>query len=142
MNIHEKIISKRKIVSSYLSKQIPKNKLLINTAIVCGIVGTAFAGIPAAGGKPAVDALSTSWQFLCIGASVFTLIATVATTLRNNYDTTSKISKAQICNAKLEMLELLLAEGLIETKQAIERYGEYVADIAFIEETAMDADSK
>lgn len=135
----DKINSKRKQVQDFILRQGPRNKLLINVAIICGIMGTALAGIPAIGGTAAIDGIKSVtqtqlpiWQILCIGAALSTMAATIATSLRSNHDTTNRLTKAQACDAKLEMLELLLTSNQIDMKQAIEKYGEYSAEVAFI----------
>src|SRR5688500_11063884 len=135
----EKIISKRNIVHAFIVKHERRNKVLINVAIICGVVGTALAGIPAIGGQGALDSIKAAahpplqfCQILRIGASVATMVATRATTLRSNHDVSSRLAKAQACEAKLEMLELLVTSKQIDTKQAMEKYGEYCADIGFI----------
>lgn len=135
----KKVATKRQQVGAYIRKQEPRNKLLINVAIICGIAGTAFAGIPAVGGTAAIDGIKSVtqpnlpiWQILCIGAALSTMVATIATSFRSNHDTTNKIAKAQVCNAKLEMLELLMLNNQIDMKQAIEKYGEYCSEIAFL----------
>ena len=135
----QKIMAKRNLVHSFVEKHEPRNRLLINVAIICGIAGTALAGIPAIGGTAAIDSIKAAaqpqlpvWQILCIGAALATMAATVATSLRSNHDTGNKLAKAQACEAKLEMLELLLLSSQIDTKHAIEKYGEYSAEVAFI----------
>jgi hypothetical protein len=135
----QKINAKRSLVHDFVAKHEPRNKLLINIAIICGIAGTALAGIPAIGGSAAIDGIKAVtqpqlpvWQILCIGAALATLTATVATSLRSSHDTGNKLAKAQACQAKLEMLELLILNNQIETKHAIEKYGEYAAEVAFI----------
>jgi hypothetical protein len=135
----QKIIAKRNLVHAFVSRHEPRNRLLINIAIICGIAGTALAGIPAIGGTAAIDGIKSVtqpqlpvWQILCIGAALATMAATVATSLRSNHDTSNKLAKAQACEAKLEMLELLLLNHQIDTKHAIEKYGEYSSDVAFI----------
>jgi hypothetical protein len=137
--LSDKITAKRNQVQEFISKQGPKNRWLMNVAVVGGIAGTAFAGIPAIGGTAAIEGIKSVtqpqlpvWQFLCIGAALCTLAATIATSLRNNFDTANKLSKAQICAAKLEMLDLLVRTKQIEMKQAIEKYGECAAEVAFI----------
>ncbi len=134
-----KINSKRKRVHDFIERHEPRNRMLINVAIICGIVGTALAGIPAIGGNGAINGIKAVaqtqlpiWQIICIGAAVSTMVATIATSLRNNHDITNKLSKAQVCEAKLEMLELLLLSNQIDLKQAVEKYGEYSAEVAFI----------
>lgn len=135
----QKIIAKRDRVRAFVAKHGPRNRVLLNVAIICGIAGTAFAGIPAIGGAAAIEGIKSVtqpqlpvWQFLCIGAALSTMVATVATSLRSNHDTGTKLAKAQVCEAKLEMLELLLINNQIDTKQAIEKYGEYSAEVAFM----------
>ena len=135
----EKINAKRNLVRAFVEKQEPRNKLMVNVAIICGIAGTALAGIPAIGGTAAIDGIKAVtqpqlpvWQILCIGAALATMAATIATSLRSNHDTANKLSKAQACEAKLEMLELLISNNQIDAKHAIEKYGEYASEIAFI----------
>jgi arginine exporter protein ArgO len=137
-----KIIAKREQVQHFISKQGPRNRRMLNIAIVCGILGTGLAGIPAIGGQETIDTLKAAtnpgipvWQILCIGAALSTMAATLATTVMTNHDSANKLSKAQVSKAKLEMLELLIKSDQIEQKQAIEKYGEYAADVAFIPET-------
>ena len=135
----QKIISKRDRIHAFVVKHEPRNKVLINVAIICGIAGTALAGIPAIGGNAAIEGIKSVtqpglpiWQLLCIGASVSTLAATIATSLRSNHDISNRLAKAQACEAKLEMLELMVSNQQIELNKAIEKYGEYSADVAFI----------
>lgn len=137
----KKIGAKRSKVRAFTAKHGPKNKRLLNVSIFCGVVGTALAGIPAIGGNAAIDTIKNAtqpglpvWQFLCIGAALMTMAATIATSMRSNHDTGNKLAKAQVCDAKLEMLELLLLNNQIDSKQAIEKYGEYSTEVAFIEE--------
>ncbi len=134
-----KIIAKREQVERFISKHGPQNRRLLNIAIVCGILGTGLAGIPAIGGQETIDTLKAAtnpgipvWQILCIGASFSTMAATIATTILTKQDTANQVSKAQVGKAKLEMLELLVRSNQIDEKQAIEKYGEYSADVAFI----------
>ena len=136
----QKITEKRERVRAFALKHGPKNKLLLNVSIFCGVIGTALAGIPAVGGTDAIDTIKEItqpglpiWQFLCIGAALMTMAATIATSVRNNHDIANKLAKAQVCDAKLEMLELLLQNDQIDTKQAIEKYGEYSTEISFID---------
>lgn len=136
----EKIGAKRGKVRAFCAEHGPKNKMLLNVSIICGVAGTAFAGIPAVGGTAAIDAIKSAtqpglpvWQFLCIGAALMTMAATIATSLRSNHDTGNKLAKAQVCEAKLEMLELLLMNNQIDTKEGIEKYGEYATEVAFID---------
>jgi hypothetical protein len=112
---------------------------MINIAIICGIAGTAFAGIPAVGGSAAIDSLKAAtqpnlpiWQILCIGAALSTMVATIATSLRSNHDISGKLTKAQSCCVRLEMLELLMISEKIDLREAIEKYSEYAAEVSFI----------
>src|SRR5688500_10119482 len=134
-----KINTKRDKVHNFVVKHSPRNKRLINMSIFCGIAGTALAGRPAIGVSAAIDSIKAMtqpqipvWQMLCIGAALATRTATIATSLRSNHDMGNKLAKAQVCEAKLEMLELLLLNNQIDIKQAIEKYGEYSAEVAFI----------
>lgn len=69
---------------------------------------------------------------MCIGASIFTLTATVATSLRSNHNLDGKLSKAQVCVTKLEILEMQLSGGHLSEQQAIEKYQEYITEVAFL----------
>lgn len=134
-----KVRSRRSQVAAYIRKQEPRNRLLLNMAVLCGIAGTTLAGIPAIGGTSAINGIKSVtetrlpiWQILCIGAALCTMLATIATTWRNNHDTANKLARAQVIEAKMEVLELSLESGQIDLKQALDRYSEYNADIVFI----------
>ena len=75
---------------------------------------SALAGIPAVDGTSAIDSIKevtqpglSVWQFLCIGAALTTRAATISTSIRSNQNTANRVAKAQVCDAKLEMLELI-----------------------------------
>jgi hypothetical protein len=53
---------KRNQVLAFISKQGPKNKWLMNVAIIGGIIGTALAGIPAIAGTAAIDGIKSVTQ--------------------------------------------------------------------------------
>ena len=138
-----KIRNRRLSLQHYIQREEPRNKRLLNIAIICGILATLLTGVPALGGEKAIKEIKSKtnpvipvWQIMCIGASVCTSIATAATTYKNSYDTSNKIAKAQVCDSKLEILEILLADGQIENRQAIEKYGDYVSEVSFIPNTA------
>ena len=135
----KKVSARRAQVEAYIRKIEPRNRRLINLAIICGIAGTAFAGVPAVGGSSAIESLKAAtqpnlpiWQILCIGAALCTMIATIATSLRSNHETGGKLARAQACCARLEMLELLMISEKIELKEAIEKYGDFSADVSFL----------
>ena len=139
-----KVRNRRIGLQRYIRTEEPKNKRLLNIAIVCGILATLLTGIPALGGEKAIKQIKSQtnpvipvWQIMCIGASVCTSIATAATSYKNSHDTSNKIAKAQVCDSKLEMLELLLETRQIENKQAIEKYGEYVSEVSFVPNAAV-----
>src|SRR4051812_3550222 len=96
-----KVRTRRSQVQAYIRKQEPRNRLLLNIAVICGIAGTTFAGIPAIGGNAAINGIKSVtatplpvWQILCIGAALCTMAATIATNWRNIHDTANKLAKA------------------------------------------------
>lgn len=132
MNLQEKIEAKRREVQLFIAKHSPRQNLMARLALVFGVLATVLAGIPALGGKAALEALKVSWQPLCVAASSSSLIATLVGLLRGNSELPQQLSIAKVCDAKLEILAMQLAEGHIEGKDALSRFGEYTAELSFL----------
>ena len=138
-NILNKVKEKRSLLKRYIFRQKPINRWLVNITIICGIFAATMTGIPAVGGEGAIKAIKSEtdfsipvWQVLCIGATLCSIAATSATAVKNGFDTSNNLAKAQTCDARLEILELLLETDQIEQKEAIQKYGDYTAEITFL----------
>jgi MFS family permease len=131
---------KRQHVEAFLAAAVPRKRRLMNVTIVAGALAAALTAAPAAGGQPfttwmttAMGLTSPSWRLLCGAASIFSIMATLATQLLKSNNLEERITRAQGCRAKLEVLEIGLASGQVDTARATAEYLQCVQDAAFIE---------
>jgi MFS family permease len=136
----ETIRQKRRHVEAFLATAVPRKRRLLNITIVAGALAAALTAAPAAGGQPfttwmtaAMGLTSPSWRLLCGVASVCSILATVTTQLLKSNNLEERITRAQGCRAKLEVLEIGLAAGQIEPQRATAEYLQCVQESAFIE---------
>ncbi len=133
-----KLHDKRRRITAFVSKFEPRGARLTNLGIICGAIATALTAAPAIGGIRLTEALgeagpnSPSWRILCGAATLFSLIATIATNLFKSHDIASRLARAQACNAKLEGIELLAELKQVSLKEATARYEKCIPDVSFI----------
>jgi MFS family permease len=137
-----RIRKKRGDLEAFLSSAQPRKRRLLNTTIVGGSLAAALTAGPAVGGPSftafltgALGLTSPSWRLLCAAASVSSIAATVATQLLKSNHVEENVARAQGCRAKLEVLDLGLAMGQIDAKQAAAEYLKCVEDSAFLTES-------
>ena len=137
-----RIRDKRLQLERFLSAARPRKRRLINTTIVGGSIAAVLTAAPALGGQPltawltgALGLTSPSWRILCAAASVCSVTATVATQLLKSHNMEEHVTRAQGCRAKLEVLEVGLALGQLDIRQATTEYLKCVEDAAFLEES-------
>jgi MFS family permease len=137
-----RIRQKRGDLDAFLSSAQPRKRRLLNTTIVGGSLAAALTAGPAVGGPSftafltgALGLTSPSWRLLCAAASVSSIAATVATQLLKSNHVEENVVRAQGCRAKLEVLDLGLAMGQIDAKQAAAEYLKCVEDSAFLTES-------
>ena len=137
-----RIRDKRLQLERFLSAARPRKRRLINTTIVGGSIAAVLTAAPALGGQPltawltgALGLTSPSWRILCAAASVCSVTATVATQLLKSHNMEEHVTRAQGCRAKLEVLEVGLALGQLDIRQATAEYLKCVEDAAFLEES-------
>ncbi|TQV86420.1 hypothetical protein [Aliikangiella coralliicola] len=135
----KRINDKRSEIEQYLSRTRPRNRRLVNTAIICSAVAAALTAGPAFGGKTftawltgTLGLTSPVWQLMCIGAAVCSLGATITTNMSKSDETASKILRAQTCDAKLEGLETLIEMEQIDAAKASSLYTQYLPEVSFI----------
>lgn len=140
--IMTRIRDKRLQLERFLSAARPRKRRLINTTIVGGSIAAVLTAAPALGGQPltawltgALGLTSPSWRILCAAASVCSVTATVATQLLKSHNMEEHVTRAQGCRAKLEVLEVGLALGQLDIRQATTEYLKCVEDAAFLEES-------
>jgi MFS family permease len=131
---------KRQKLDVFLATAVPRKRRLMNITIVAGALAAALTAAPAAGGQPfttwmtaAMGLTSPSWRFLCGAASIFSIMATLATQLLKSNNLEERITRAQGCRAKLEVLEIGIASGQLDTARATAEYLQCVQDAAFID---------
>ena len=135
-----RIRQKRTQLETFLSAARPRKRRLLNTTIVGGSLAAALTAAPALGGQSftawltgALGLASPSWRLLCAAASVCSLTATIATQLLKSNNIEEYVTRAQGCRAKLEVLEVGLTMGQIDTRQATSEYLKCVEDAAFLD---------
>lgn len=134
--ILEQIRAKRRNLASYVTITEPRGVRLNNLSIICGSIATVLTAGPAIGGQTLTDALggpgsSWSWRLLCAGAAVSSLIATVATNIYKSREISSRLAKANACDAKLEILEIGIDLRKITDDEALSRYSECISILDF-----------
>ena len=137
-----RIRQKRTQLEAFLSAARPRKRRLLNTTIVGGSLAAALTAAPAVGGPSltvwltaALGLASPSWRLLCAAASVCSVTATIATQLLKSNNIEEHVTRAQGCRAKLEVLEVGLTMGHIDTRQATSEYLKCVEDAAFLDAT-------
>ena len=136
----KRIGDKRAEIAAYLAKSQPRNRRLVNTAIVCSAVAAAMTAGPAFGGKTLTAWLTETlrlespvWQLLCLVATLCSIAAAIATNMSKSHDIASKILRAQTGDARLEGLETLLELDQIDVAKASSLYVEkYLPEIVFV----------
>jgi hypothetical protein len=131
---------KRQKLDAFLATAVPRKRRLMNITIVGGALAAALTAAPAAGGQPftawmtaAMGLSSPSWRLLCGAASILSIMATLATQLLKSNNLEERITRAQGCRAKLEVLEIGIAAGQLDAARATAEYLQCVQDAAFIE---------
>ena len=139
VDLGERIKRTRAALDGFLDAAVPRKRRLLNTTIVGGSLAAVLTAGPAVGGQPftawlttALGLSSPSWRLLCGGAAVFSVVSTVATQLLKSNNIEEHITRAQACRAKLEVLELSLALGEIDIKQATAEYLRCVEQASFL----------
>ena len=138
--IASRIRQKRLELEKFLSRARPRRRRLINVTIIGGSIAAALTAAPALGGQSftawltmALGTTSPSWRLLCGAASICSVAATVATQLLKSHTIEEHVTRAQGCRAKLEVLEVGLTTGQIDTRQATAEYLKCVEEAAFLE---------
>lgn len=127
-------------METFLSAARPRRRRLLNTTIVGGTLAAALTAAPAVAGEPftawltgALGLASPSWRLLCAGASVCSVMATIATQLLKSHNIEEGVTRAQGCRAKLEVLEVGLRMGQLDVRQATTEYLKCVEDAALLD---------
>jgi len=135
----EKIERKRREVAEYLKEHEPKHSRYITTSIVAGALAAALTAGPGVGGTGFIESARgvisfgiPVWQFLCLLATILSMLAVISNGLLKSRDLTSKIARVRGCDAKLEGLEIMLELEQIDMKQAASLYAQYLTEISHI----------
>ena len=135
-----KIHTKRVQVERFIASEFPRKRRLVNLTIVGGTLSAALTAVPAVGGQPFTAWLtqtfgltSPSWRILCAAASISSVIATLSTQLLKSHNVEEHVTRAMGSRAKLEVLEIGLASGQIDSRQATGEYMKCVEDTAFLQ---------
>ena len=134
------IREKRTRLERFIARNLPRKRRLLNITIVGGTLAAALTAGPAVGGQSFTRWLSTAfeltapaWQLLCGAAAACSVMATVATQLLKSQNVEEHVTRAQSVRAKLEVLEVGLATGTLDARQATTEYLRCVEESAFLE---------
>jgi hypothetical protein len=135
-----RIRQKRQQVEIFVGGALPRKRRLLNITIFGGTLAAAFTAGPAAGGASFTAWLtstfgltSPSWQLLCGAAAACSVAATVSTQLLKSQNIEEHVARAQSCRAKLEVLEVGLTTGHIDTTQATSEFIRCVEEVSFLD---------
>jgi hypothetical protein len=135
-----RIRQKRQQVEVFVGGALPRKRRLLNITIFGGTLAAAFTAGPAAGGASFTAWLtstfgltSPSWQLLCGAAAACSVAATVSTQLLKSQNIEEHVARAQSCRAKLEVLEVGLTTGHIDTSQATSEFIRCVEEVSFLD---------
>jgi hypothetical protein len=135
-----RIRQKRQQVEVFVGGALPRKRRLLNITIFGGTLAAAFTAGPAAGGASFTAWLtstfgltSPSWQLLCGAAAACSVAATVSTQLLKSQNIEENVARAQSCRAKLEVLEVGLTTGHIDTIQATSEFIRCVEEVSFLD---------
>jgi hypothetical protein len=134
------IREKRALLDRFIARNLPRKRRLLNVTIIAGTLAAALTVGPAVGGQSftgwltmALELTAPAWQLLCGAAAACSVTATVATQLLKSQNVEEHVTRAQSCRAKLEVLEIGLATGTVDAKQATTEYLRCVEESAFLE---------
>jgi|GEM_PF-1514895 len=140
LDLGARIQKKHIQVTHYLTQTKPTKRRLLNSSIIGGSLSALLTAGPALGGQSFSTWLtgsfglnSPSWQILCGAAAVCSLVATVSLQLLKSNRLEENLAKAQVCSAKLEILEIGLGAGQIDEKQALAEYIRCVEGTDFLQ---------
>lgn len=140
LDLESRIHNKRTQVNAYLSQTKPTKRRLLNASIIGGSLSALLTAGPALGGQTFSSWMtgvfglnSPSWQILCGAAALCSLVATVSLQLLKSNKLEENLAKAQVCSAKLEILEIGLSAGQIDGKQALAEYIRCVEGTDFLQ---------
>jgi len=135
-----KVHEKRKQLERFVSSEFPRKRRLVNMTIVGGTLSAALTAVPAVGGQSVTawltqtfGLMSPSWRILCAAASISSVIATLSTQLLKSHNIEEHVTRALGSRAKLEVLEIGLAAGQIDVRQATAEYIKCVEETAFLQ---------
>ena len=135
-----RIREKRQQVEVFVGAALPRKRRLLNVTIFGGTLAAAFTAGPAAGGASFTAWLtstfgltSPSWQLLCGAAAACSVAATVSTQLLKSQNIEEHVARAQSCRAKLEVLEVGLTTGHLDTSQGTSEFIRCVEEVSFLD---------
>jgi hypothetical protein len=138
-DLRQRILAKRDQIETFIAEEGPRKRRLLNTTIVGGTLAAALNTGPAIGGQPFTAWLTgtfgltaPAWQLLCGAAAMCSISATVATQLLKSRHVEERLTKAESCRAKLDVLEVGLSTGHLDVHQATSEFLRCLEDTAFL----------
>jgi hypothetical protein len=140
VDLRGRIAQKRAQLDAFIARALPRKRRLLNLTIITGMLAAALTAAPAAGGASFTAWLTKTfslaapaWQILCGVASVCSITATVATQLLKSQHVEEYVTRAQSCRAKLEVLDIGLSTGELDTSRATGEFIRCVEEASFLE---------
>jgi hypothetical protein len=140
IDLKGRIAQKRAQLDTFIARAQPRKRRLLNLTIIAGTLAAVLTAAPAAGGASftawltkAFQLTAPAWQILCGVAAACSVTATVATQLLKSQHIEEYVTRAQSCRAKLEVLEVGLTTGELDTSRAAGEYLRCVEEASFLE---------
>lgn len=139
-DLGDRIRSKRAEVRAYLQASLPRRRRLLNISLSCGSLAALLTAAPALGGKSFSEWLGETaglggpaWQWLCALAALLSVVAAGANQWLKSQGSEEKLAKAQLCAVRLEMLDIGLAAGNLDTERATAEFLQCLESVAFLQ---------
>jgi len=109
--------------SKFVSSQRKINSRLLVASMSFSAASTLVAGVTSAGG-PLIGSGIEGWRLACIVAAVFGFTATVSSGIKQQLESTDRLSEGKECLTKLRTLDLGITTGRMDWEQIIAEYEE------------------
>lgn len=131
-------VERRRIeVEEYLDRMQARQRRALNVALVAGASASVLTASAAIGGQPLANWVTvtfglSSWQILCVVATICSLAAAIATQLLKSHNVDDRIARAQSARAKLDIIRFGLSTGHLTETDAAADYNASVELSSFI----------
>ena len=131
-------VERRRIeIEEYLDRMQARQRRALNVAIVAGACASVLTASAAVGGQRLANWVTvtfgiSSWQILCVIATICSLAAAIATQLLKSHNVDDRIARAQTARAKLDIIRFGLSTGHLTEADAAAEYNASIELSSFI----------